>query len=178
MSNPLQGQVEAVRLEGPFIIKKGKNEGKTFSTHKLTVNGVELSQTDFRKEPKSPANVGDNVKVLYTTSGNGKFVNNYISELEVLDGSETPVVSKPQEKRADLQYRQVPEKPALEVTPLQRPQTVNINLVSKDTSMEVSGLLQALINSGVPQGELEAKLKAALRLKRQVALELEQNGTV
>jgi len=196
MNEPLTGKIESLRLEGPFLIKKGKNEGKSFHTHKLTINGLELSQTDFRKEPKSPANIGDNVKVLYTTSGNGKFINNYISELEVLDDSELQVNLTTTKSHTEVNSaKAVPQnKPSFKsivegngvLIEVSKPQQTG--LVSKDTSMEVSGLLQALINTGnftsdAVQGqlhleELELSLKHVLRLKRQVALELEQNGTV
>jgi len=189
MSEQLSGLVESVKLEGPFLIKKGKNEGKEFHTHKLVVSGKELSQTDFRKEPKAPASKGDNVNVLFTTSGNGKFVNNYISELRVLGSSElkkeisTPLMtSPPKTVTYDAKVVSVVSKP------------LN-NQVSKDTSMEVSGLLQALVSTGgyvnkkhnpetgfdntfIEDKLLELHLRRLLTLKRKIALELEINGVV
>lgn len=50
--------------------------------------------------------------------------------------------------------------------------------VSKDTSMEVSGLLQAIIQHHGLNADTESKLRHALNLKRNVARDLEQKGQV
>jgi hypothetical protein len=49
---------------------------------------------------------------------------------------------------------------------------------SKDISMEVSGLLQALINKNGLTDQTETLLREALNLKRRVASELENKGSV
>lgn len=65
----------------------------------------------------------------------------------------------------------------------------HVSKVSKDTSMEVSGILQALISTGhyvqvtergtfLADKLLDTHLRLALNLKRAVAQDLEQNGSV
>ncbi len=184
MSETITGRVEEVNLVGPKTVASGKNAGKSFFIHEIKLNGQKYSQFDFRQQPVPSALAGDNVNIVYTeTTSSGKdgktFTNRSINSIEVLGSS---VVST---QSGSVQ-------PALEphIASTAAPQTVSTHTksstvsqdtkhpVSKDTSMEVSGLLQALIhNQGLSAGTEEA-LREALRLKRKIASELETNGSV
>lgn len=193
MSETLTGQVQSVELTGPLTVQKeGRNKGKQFHIHTLRVNGISLIQYDFREHPEAPASIGDNVHIIFSATGNGKTQSNTISKIsltnETFTVSSTPIVNTLKSVLAGKSIPTTAELMSKETKSNLMSKDVNISKyrefsttgsspVSKDTSMEVSGLLQALINSGV-KDNLEGALREALKLKRKIALELETNGTV
>ncbi len=137
--------------------------------HELTINGKILGKEDlgavtlkiskFNKNNSPLTTAGTEVKTIYSSKKGTKPLQDgtlpeyhNLEELEVLKAST--------------------EAPTASVAVLTSPVT-HTRATSKDVSMEVSGLLQALINSGVAIEDLESRLRSVLDLKRSVAKDYE-----
>lgn len=180
-----------VRLTNVTLEPKQGKKG-TFYILALEAGDQKFGQIQF--DTDVVASVGDLVNIAYeetTTESNGKkYTNNKIHKVEVLEagtpeiGNEAPV-STSTTKRVEAQ----------KVT--QKGTTATI-LPSKDISMEVSGILQALIQTGqynrsvkkttidggvtdrtyLDSKLLDNHLRRALNIKRTVSAELEATGSL
>lgn len=161
-----------MQVEGPRTNKKG---GEYFFVH---IIGGGNKFTTIQNTNEVSESIGDLVNIAFESKVNGNFTNNTIKKIEILESgagfvgqSGQPSVSNTVQAAAPKTTTQLLSKPntgssSQGTTP------------SKDVSMEVSGLLQALINRGTKTGDLESELRNVLRLKRQIANELEQTGQV
>ncbi len=159
--------VEDIEVKGPFSNKK---TGSEFDAHILKTKNGEFTQYVTKDKTPSVAK-GDEVEIFYDESKGFKGTFNKVVKLIKLEAS---VKSKPIDKPKTVTAQaSVGHKATTE----QKPHALN-TLPSKDISMEVSGLLQALLTRGVPQEELEIALREVLNLKRRIAQELELKGSV
>ncbi len=173
MSQNITGVLEKIEVTGPIAGKNGKPDfdrvtftvgGKTFS--KLTNVNADLGLEE-----------GDTVHIFYTSVQNGRFTNNNVIKIETVDSSSsisesttsTAGTNTKTAKRAEG-YLKTQTSPSITLT--------SGSPTTKDISMEVSGLLQAIITREGLDSETEGKLRTALGLKRRVAQELEQKGSV
>jgi hypothetical protein len=173
MAEVIKGTVESVETKtlerkdgkGSFEMTELKVDGKTFKgfTNKLG---------DLPSE-------GDTVSITFQPVKNGKFTNNNIVSLDVLPFDGSKVTTKTLKESVTVAE---PKKTAPQVL-------VGTVTTSKDISMEVSGLLQALISTNkyfniegdktfLAEKLLETHLRLVLNLKRRVASELEDKGSV
>ncbi len=171
-------ELQDVQINGPFTGKKG-----TFFVHNLiSEKGIKFGV--FRNSNEQIESVGDTVHIAYESTtkqvGDRTFTNNTAKKVE-LQNSEVPfntvTTSEPTALKTTTTNPKLKTKGVGTAT--------LIGLPNKDISMEVSGLLQALINSGSydlqsteGRNTLEAELRLALNLKRKIASELEQTGGV
>lgn len=159
--------IQNVVLKGPFQGQFKNKDGSPKEFNVLEVQAGENKYTRFQSDDKMEVTTGDKVNIAYETK-QGKFgEERIIKSVEVLESDSE---SAPFEvEKSDMNV-------AKSTPPVARQATANT--VSKDTSMEVSGLLQALVNSGTPTEEIETRLRNLLNLKRKIAAELEQKGSV
>lgn len=179
MSENITGVIEKLEVQGPF---EGKNGKPDYDRHLFTISGVKLTKlANIGIEPEFQE--GDNVHAFFKQTVNGKFTNNYIIKLEKSTGYAKQSSSKKVNKDDTPPFKVESTSATVNTIKTQ----VNAPVTSKDISMEVSGLLQALIHTGhftvnetnsLDVEKITKALSEALRLKRKVAKELEQKGTV
>ena len=184
-------KVEDVSVRGPY---QNQKTGEDYYAVNVKAGGVDLVKFQDSSEP--PVNKGDVVTIVYKTSKNkttGKASNQIQSIKQGVNAT------KQVAKTFDTEVNNTPvpqPKTSLGAGIKSFKSTVEAAVpqasghVSKDTSMEVSGILQALLSTGQynrsnAQGQtfieeklLDQHLRRALRLKRSIANELEQNGQV
>jgi hypothetical protein len=164
MSDNAFGLIEKIEVQGPF---EGKNGKPDFDRLTFTVGGkkyTKLTNVGVGTE----LNEGDNVHVFFNSTQNGKFTNNNIIKIELSDKQASSTGSSTATKKST----------ASTASASRTTTTASSQTTTKDISMEVSGLLQALIHSGGVRDTLEDELRQVLQLKRRVAQELEAKGTV
>jgi hypothetical protein len=166
--------------------KKGNYYIKTLVGGDKTFGGIQFD-TDVAESVGDLVNIGYE-ETSYKKKDGTTGINNKIVTVEVLEsgevGQETDVeittslaptpTSKSSMKRMTVQGTTCPGTP----------------IPSKDISMEVSGIVQALLGTGkynetngdgniyISEKLLTEHVKRALRIKRQIASELEQTGSV
>lgn len=163
MSDNVIGVVEKIEVQGPF---EGKNGKPDFDRLTFTVAGQKFTKLT-NVGTGTEINEGDNVHVFFSQTQNGRFTNNNIIKIQHSDkAASTGGASKSSAKSYSAPKASSSN------------QSTSGQTSSKDISMEVSGILQALINSGGMRDTLESELREALQLKRRVAQELEAKGAV
>jgi hypothetical protein len=156
-------RLENVTLDGPKMSKANK---EYYFLH-LEANGQKYTMIQNDSDIKE--SVGDLVNIAYETKVNGKFTNNQAKKVEIL----------PDQGQGNGGTSNEAFDNSLKVSTTTY--TKATILPNKDISMEVSGLLQALINSGeysARDNNLEADLRLLLNIKRKIAAELEATGRV
>lgn len=190
-------QIENIQINGPFSKQMKNKQGQTFESkfyvHKIEGNGKFF--TMYRKEEEQIESVGDNVRIEYEEKVNVKdgrrYVNNIAKKVEFSQSQSNDGVSEEEvgeyepvshEKAFPDRTIQSPEKHD-NISPETAKQLVTaIKAPSgrdlKDVSIEISGLMQALITSGLyeEQGRLHIEslhtdLKNVLDLKRKLVQE-------
>lgn len=160
-----------------------RKDGKgTYTTIEIVgTDGSKFSNFDNKVNyvPKTSETV--DITYIPVKTAKGGLVNNILLVTPV---SGTSTVSKPTESKSTQTRKAVQAKP--ESTPFQSKAEetnsgpVHNTPVSTSTSMEVSGLLQALLHSGLFNNSspdvLESTLRAVINIKRKVAQDLENNG--
>ncbi len=139
----------------------------------------------FRNKIDVLPEVGDTIEITYQAVKSGKYTNNNI--VSVKAGSVLNAQTK-NNKETELTKVTLNSIKSTTATPMTAQKLYNqqTGTTSKDISMEVSGLLQALIGTGkytTDKGAtqfdaLDNALREVLNLKRTVAQELEQNKHV
>jgi hypothetical protein len=177
MAESTTGVLEKVRKEGPFNGEHGAYNKIHFEVNGFSGTKLIGENFDFPEE-------GTNVKVEYVP--NGKYTK--VLSVKQVEGSNTEskeVKTTNKEKVAEVKSKTTSYKGKTE----HQSSSVVSFTTSKDISMEVSGVLQALINTGqynektekgtfLKQELLEMHLRLALTVKRNVAKELEETGTL
>lgn len=170
----IKGVVEDFKAFGP-----SKGQYGEYYNHSYTVGGQRFSKFSPTAEPL--VQIGQTVTFVYqqNKSKDGSKTYNNIdslvledtdSEQTTADDTVTETVAATPVKTTKTTHKSTPTTTKTTQVPAQ---TVLINTPSKDVSMEVSGLAQALINSGVPLDKLENQLVEALLIKRSVARRVE-----
>lgn len=165
LQSALKGQTEKDFGKGPVISYR----------HEISVKGsidggdeTTVNLSKFTKSSDLIAKQGDKVVVVFSSKA-GKSKDGKDIEYHNIDN-------------LTIKSSATQESPVAEIA-VAKPTTIapkavthtHVQASSKDVSMEVSGLLQALINSGLGSDldALESKLRAVLELKRRVAKEFE-----
>lgn len=174
---PLTIIVENISVKGPFTNKQG---GQFFSQI-IASKGKYF--TYYTKTNQLAVNVGDKINIsgdskTYTTKEGKTGTQTIIKHLDVLEGASELSIDLPDEVSGGagtLTGTHTPVPTAV----AKKAATLGVTAsTSKDLSMEVSGLLQAIITKHGLGTDTEELLRTSLRLKRAVASELEQTGTV
>jgi len=151
--------------------------------HELTVRGVDPTETSgqeetlkigkFEKTQTDLAGAGAEVKIVYSSKAGSK---GQIFHTIEKNGLEVLCKQPPREASNDFVEGGVSTRFTGATGDNKTPNIYNQTVqkpTQKDVSMEVSGLLQALINSGTAIEDLEGRLRAVLDLKRKVAKDYE-----
>jgi hypothetical protein len=172
-------------------IREKTGQHGPFNILAIKANGIEYTKIMKRGEVLEVA-AGDEINLKFS-EGKGKMGGTFytILSLERLKGGSTS--QKTSNTTVDTSNDTSPFKSdagfkavSKATSRASQSTTAPVSFVTtKDISMEVSGLLQALISTGHFTGQdgisntaLAGALRLVLRLKRDVAAELEQNGTV
>jgi hypothetical protein len=146
-------QVKEVQTE-----TKTSKKGTSYESLRITDTNDNIYMGFVNEDTEIPE-VGQSVKVFYNE--NGKYKN--IVSLGVAKKAVTTKTTK----SAPWATKETTQTTTQLITPS-----------SKDISMEVSGLLQAIITHHGLDGDTSTRLRTALKLKREVASELETKGSV
>lgn len=158
-----------------------KKTGKKFYFHEIYGGGDKY--VVLRNDADQIESVGDLVNIAYETTQNGKFTNNTAKKIEVLSNDHATVfTTTTNDGNKASESRETEDKKTVEKSETKNTSTkgsgVSVPVTTRDISMEVSGLLQAIINHHGLSNDTEGRLREALQIKRRLVNELEQTGTV
>lgn len=157
----------------------GPKEGKfgAYYNHSYTIQGKKFTKNSNSAEPL--VTIGKTALIAYVPNITEKGTFNNASTVTLVDSN----ASEFKESKTSSPFKS--ESSTTTSTTKTSPTVVKSTTTSKDISMEVSGLLQALISTGAygPTAALDIdllgeNLRRVLKLKRLIASELEgeQNG--
>jgi hypothetical protein len=155
----------------------GPKEGKfgAYYNHSYTIQGKKFTKNSNSAEPL--VTIGKTALIAYVPNITEKGTFNNASTVTLVDSSDSEV----KESKTSSPFK---SESTTTTSTKTSPTVVKSTTTSKDISMEVSGLLQALVSTGAYNTgnglsqTLELDIRTLLALKRRVASELEgeQNG--
>lgn len=162
--------VESIEIKGPYKNKYGES-------FMQILKDKETSYSKFTKTAAPLASQGESLQVLFEIEDKGKYKNNKIIEVSKTSlNNDVPFETKSSLKK-EIKKIVNEDKPVLKA--------LANTTTSKDISMEVSGLLQALVSTGhytnpndgsLNLYTLELALDLALKIKRKAASDLENQS--
>ena len=159
-------------------IKEREGQYGPFNTLHLMIGGTEYSKIMKKDEVLDVAS-GDTLKTLKYSEGKGKSGTFYnILQYERQKGTTSAATSTGRPMSSVAKDVQKTNTPSTNTAASSNTNKTTTTFASKDISMEVSGIIQALIQAGVAIENLEHRTKSVLLLKRRIAKELEETGTV
>lgn len=161
MAEVTHGRVTEVKVEGPFTgVSKKTGKEYTYNNVKITVNGDIYSKMQF--DDVSPVSNGDLVKITFQTNTTKRGTFNNIIDIEESD-------------ETHLEESKTTGKSKSSSTKLST--SSSTPMLDRDLSMEVSGVVQALLSTGLYSNhevglDTEALMEdaqKALQVKRTIA---------
>ncbi len=162
MTKTVAGVVTEVRKVN-YSFTNSDGEDQSMTDNKITVETTEGRKVTASKHTKASTQfdvpVGTEVQMTYeetTKNFKGKpFVSKKVTQFTMLNQNPTT--------------KSVVEKEVKSTVTAVKSQTASVDWAAKDLSMEVSGLLQAIISHHGLDSKTEERLRTALTLKRTVA---------